>query len=157
MNSTHPLILLKIISSRVCKKMFLIKAKTIFCTGCPKSALRGGKTIFSSYRGIRKKMFVKVTNLQVWVAWRFLEERANRLMASDYVTYLLSRQVVYSAAFCSQKYIKIMRGIWKIISGSENRRACSFFHLIFTSVFISFSWSFLYIIINNWMGGLFAP
>ena len=31
---------LKIISIRVCKKIFLIKAKKIFCTGCPKSAVK---------------------------------------------------------------------------------------------------------------------
>ena len=28
----------------VCNKFFLIKASKIFCTGCPKSAVRGGKT-----------------------------------------------------------------------------------------------------------------
>ena len=58
---------LKIISTRVCKKLLLIKAKKVFCTGCPKSAVRGGKTIFF-HRGIRKKILSKVTNLQVWVA-----------------------------------------------------------------------------------------
>ena len=31
-------------------------------------------------------MLHKVTNLQVWVAERFLEQRAKRLMASDSVT-----------------------------------------------------------------------
>ena len=34
---------------RGCKKIFLIKAKKIFCTGCPKSAVRGGKTKFFNF------------------------------------------------------------------------------------------------------------
>ena len=34
-----------------CKKIFLIKAKKFgyFCIGCPKSALRGGRTKFSDF------------------------------------------------------------------------------------------------------------
>ena len=38
-------------STRDCKKIFMIKAKKLkyFCTGCPKSALRGVKTKFLEY------------------------------------------------------------------------------------------------------------
>ena len=38
-------------STRNCKKNFLIKAKIFeyFCTGCPKSALRGGETKFLKF------------------------------------------------------------------------------------------------------------
>ena len=54
----------KIISTMVCKKIVFIKANKLFWTGCPKSAMRGSKTIFF-YRGIRKKILGKVTNFQV--------------------------------------------------------------------------------------------
>ena len=51
---------LKIISTRVCKKNFLFKAKKIFCTRCPKSAVREGKTKFKKKsQGICKKYWVR--------------------------------------------------------------------------------------------------
>ena len=45
----------KNISTRVCKKIILIRAKKLFGTGCPKNAERGGKTNFFFHRGFRKK------------------------------------------------------------------------------------------------------
>ena len=68
---------LKIISPRVCKKIFWLKQKNLkyFCIGCLKSALRGGKTKFVDFfhRSIRNKKLGKVKNFQVWVAWRLFE------------------------------------------------------------------------------------
>ena len=50
-----------IISTGAYKKIFSIEAKKIFCTRCPKSAVRGGKTKFLLFfhRGIRKKYLVR--------------------------------------------------------------------------------------------------
>ena len=44
-----------------------------FCTGCPKSSVRGGILIFleKNPRGIRNKKGGKVEKFQVWVVWRF--------------------------------------------------------------------------------------
>ena len=67
---------LKIISTRVCKKIFLIKAKKLFCTWCPKSAVHPRTQNFWNFffhRGIRKKILHMITNFEVWVAWRFFE------------------------------------------------------------------------------------
>ena len=52
---------------------FLLKEKNVthFCTACPKSVLRGGKTKFLDFnfhRGIRNKKLEKVKNFRVWVA-----------------------------------------------------------------------------------------
>ena len=41
-------------STRVCKKIFLTKEKKIFYTGCPKSAVRGGKTKFLKFDPFEK-------------------------------------------------------------------------------------------------------
>ena len=46
----------------------------------------GGKFIFFFHRGIRKRMFGKVTNFYIWVALRFFEKMAKKLMASERLT-----------------------------------------------------------------------
>ena len=67
---------LKIISTRVCKKIFLIKAKKLFCTWCPKSAVHPRTQnfwIFFFHRGIRKKMHM-IRNFEYGLLEDFLSK-----------------------------------------------------------------------------------
>ena len=88
MNSTHPFypilipnipyvkfLYLKIISTKIYRKIFFIEAKKIKYP-CLKNVLRVSKTMnlwIFFHRGIRDKKFGKVKNFMVWVASRFLK------------------------------------------------------------------------------------
>ena len=99
----------------------MIKAKKLFSTWCPKSAVPPRTQnfwFFFFHRGFLKKILHKIPNFEVWVAWRFFEQMAKKLIETDRRTDMqIDRQtsrVVLNAAF-SPSFTFITLGIqWDV-------------------------------------------
>ena len=108
--------------NRVCKKIVWIKAKLLFYTVCPKSAVRGGKNkyfqkILSEMNSIHPfyPILIPKTPCDIFIFNHFfckgvpgghktLKNYSTDMLTSyGHVTSVRTYRVVLSAAFCSQK------------------------------------------------------